>query len=157
MRTCGNKLSDRVSATKSFLDGTVGTIFVLVEDGSMSVRECATFDVLSRKTYVISLSNKGRECQGFSSSPINALFLFDRLLSCLEDLYDLRMKSSTLCWQGCNLVPYFGQLLHFYAGIVEPITIFVFILLNRRPVIRSPIFLVEFEGFTFYVRILHFG
>ena len=77
MRACSDELSNTIFTAKSLLDRTVVTISVLVEDMSVSVGECTTFDILTRKTHVISLIDESCECQCFSGAPVDALFLLN--------------------------------------------------------------------------------
>jgi hypothetical protein len=74
------------------------TILVLVKDMSVSVWKCATFDILTWETHVVTLVNEWSKSQSLSCAPIDALLLLDRFLACLENFYDLGVEFAALFW-----------------------------------------------------------
>ena len=60
-----------------------------MEHVSVSVGESTSFNVLSRKSDVVSLVNQGRESKSFSSAPVNSFSFIDCCMTGLENLDDL--------------------------------------------------------------------
>lgn len=82
----GNEVSHSAAMRYHAVNRNVATIFVLVENVSVSVREGTTLDILSRDTHMVSFVDKSGESESFSSSPIDTLTSLHRFHAILEDL-----------------------------------------------------------------------
>jgi len=64
----------------------VVTVLVLVEHVGMSMRECSSFNILSRDSHSVSVLDQGGKSKSLSSSPINILAVLNGLKSLFENL-----------------------------------------------------------------------
>jgi len=86
----------------SRVDWVVITIFILVEDVSMSVGEGTSFNILTRNSYIEAILNKSCKSKSFSCSPINTFTCGDSLLSLFENL-SYKSVELFILWKFSNL------------------------------------------------------
>jgi hypothetical protein len=66
--------------------GNIRLISFLIEDNSVSVRECSTLNILTGHSNVETFVNQGSEGKGFGSAPVDALSVLNWFTTSLENL-----------------------------------------------------------------------
>ena len=102
MRVGGDELSLGALIFMDTVDWVVVTVFILVENVSMSVTKCTSFNILTRKSNMETFLNKGGESKGFSGTPIDSFFISDGIRPLLENLSHKPVEVF-ISWQMCDL------------------------------------------------------
>lgn len=104
VRVGGDELSLKSFFLDALVDGVVVTVLVLVPDVSVSVGECTSLNILSRKSHVVTFVNERGECQSLGGSPVDIRSVGDILVSLLKNLANKPVEYEFL-WQIRDLKP----------------------------------------------------
>jgi len=74
------------------LQGSVGTLSLLVVQYGVTLRESTTLNILTGNTDVVSLVNEGTEGKSLGGSPVNVLALIDGLLAATQDTLEVAVE-----------------------------------------------------------------
>lgn len=88
MRIRSNELSLFAFFGESTINWVVVSIFILIENVSMSVREGASLNILPRDPHLVPILDESGEGKRFSSAPVDSLSVGNALHSLLEYLFD---------------------------------------------------------------------
>lgn len=103
--------SDEGSDTVFFgcsVDGNISSVTILMENVSMSMGESSAFDILSTDSHMVALIDESGESQSFRGTPVETDTGVDSLVTCLENLDNLRMEV-TIGRKDCDLVSNFTK------------------------------------------------
>ena len=92
MRVRRDESSGLVLLVGKRVDWVVVTVLVLIEDVGVSVREGSSLNILSTDANVIALVNKRCKSKCFSSTPVDTLALFERVIALFEDFLDCSVE-----------------------------------------------------------------